>query len=366
MATKKRPYCRPARRTPLRDELERVKSSLLNREELDPISAAADAKRKSELAAQMGTVTSKAVTEKLSALSLDTQSTLDALRTTLISSTQELEELREMIAIESERLEELYGKDVVAASIATLVEEYDQKKRDFEDFEAQQQADLAKKIAEQKKFEAERKAAAEKERKQNEEEYEYQLAKSRRENTDAFNQKMLEAQRAGEEKARELCARGGRSAKTRSRPKRSASPSSRRSLPDCPPPWRQRRRSTPTDIVRAVTSEHNHKVALLEGASQGGARPAAQREQVARRRERAAAELPSRICRTSSKRRTTASRASPSRRWNATPAKRRSPHPSARPRFSGSPPRSRAPSANFPVGKLVPPVSSLAPSLFVS
>jgi hypothetical protein len=262
MATKKRPTAARSKDT-LADELERVKSSLLNREELDPISAAADAKRKSELAAQMGTVTSKAVTEKLSALSLDTQSTLDALRTTLISSTQELEELREMIAIESERLEELYGKDVVAASIATLVEEYDQKKRDFEEFEAQQQADLARKIAEQKKIEAERKAAVEKERKQNEEEYEYQLAKSRRENTDAFNQKMLEAQRAGEEKARQLV-RGWQEREDAIKAKEERVAELEEIVAGLPATMEAEKKKHADSIVRALSSEHGHKVTLLE------------------------------------------------------------------------------------------------------
>lgn len=262
MATKKRSTAARSKDT-LADELERVKSSLLNREELDPISAAADAKRKSELAAQMGTVTSKAVTEKLSALSLDTQSTLDALRTTLISSTQELEELREMIAIESERLEELYGKDVVAASIATLVEEYEQKKRDFEEYEAAQQAKLAQSIADQKKAEAERKAAVERQRKQDEEEYEYQLAKSRRENTDAFNQKMLEAQRAGEEKARELV-RGWQEREDAIKAKEERVAELEEIVAGLPATMETEKKKYADGIVRAVTSEHNHKVALLE------------------------------------------------------------------------------------------------------
>lgn len=262
MATKKRTTAARSKDT-LQDELDRVRSSILNREELDPISAAAEAKRKSELAAQLGTVTSKAVTEKLGALSLDAQATLDALRTTLISSTQELEELREMISIESERLEELYGKDVVAASIAMLIEEYEQKKALFQEEELSATAALKANIDAQKKLEAERKAAAEKERKQNEEEYEYQLQKSRRENTDAFNQKMLESQRAGEEKARELV-RGWQEREDAIKAQEDHIAELEEIVKGLPATMETEKKKYADGIVRAVTSEHGHKVALLE------------------------------------------------------------------------------------------------------
>jgi hypothetical protein len=188
----------------LQAELDRVRSALLSKEEVDPITAAEDAKRKSNLAATLGVVTSKSVTEKLGALSLDAQATLDALRTTLISSTQELEEVREMIVIEAERLEEIYGKDVVAASLADLVAEYDKKATELATQHGAEIVAFETKLKDQRQAEADRKAAVDKERKREEEQYMYDRRKTRQEEDDAREQKVLEITRSFDEQNREL------------------------------------------------------------------------------------------------------------------------------------------------------------------
>ncbi len=188
----------------LQAELDRVRSALLSREEVDPITAAEEAKRKANLAATLGVVTSKSVTEKLGALSLDAQATLDALRTTLISSTQELEEVREMIVIEAERLEEIFGKDVVATSLAELFASYDNQAKELAAQHGSEIVAFETKLKEQRQAEQDRKAAVDKERKREEEQYAYDLLKTRQAENDARDQKVLEITRSFDDQNRGL------------------------------------------------------------------------------------------------------------------------------------------------------------------
>lgn len=262
MATKKRPVAARSKDT-LQEELDKVRSSLLSREELDPISAAAEAKRKSELAAQLGKVTSKAVTEKLGALSLDTQNVLDSLRTTLISSTQELEELREMISIESERLEELYGKDVVASSVATLIAEYDQKKALFQEEEAGARAALKTSIDEQKKLEAERKAATEKQRKQEQEEYDYNLTKQRREVADEFARQLASLKQQEADRHREL-ERGWKDREEVLLANENEIVAMREKIAGFDAVLIEEKKKAVDTVTRAMSIEHKHQLQLLE------------------------------------------------------------------------------------------------------
>lgn len=262
MATKKRPVAARSKDT-LQEELDKVRSSLLNREELDPISAAAEAKRKSELAAQLGTVTSKAVTEKLGALSLDTQNVLDSLRTTLISSTQELEELREMIFIESERLEELYGKDVVASSVATLIEEYEQKKALFQEEEAGARAALKTSIDEQKKLEAERKAQTEKLRKQEQEDYDYNLTKQRRDVADEFARQLSALKQQEADRHREL-ERGWKEREESILANENEVATMREKIAGFDAVLEVEKKKAVAQATGAMSSEHKHQLQLLE------------------------------------------------------------------------------------------------------
>lgn len=202
MATKK---VRPSRsKQTLQDELAEVQSAFMSREELDPTTVREEAKRKSALAGKLSGITSRVVTEKIGELGLTLQSALDTIRLTLVSSVQELEELRELIEATAKELEEVHGKEVVASSIQSLIAEFELKQAEFIDEENRRRKDLEDKIAATLAAEKERKAATEKARQQENEDYEYKLGVQRREAIDAFDQEMRKRTREQQDIERDL------------------------------------------------------------------------------------------------------------------------------------------------------------------
>jgi hypothetical protein len=183
-----------------------LKSSIASQEAVDPTTAAATERRKEEVRRSIANLAPAAIVANLGNIGMQAQGALDVIKNLMVSSQQELETIQEAIEVEKVELEQLHGKEVVAASLADLISEFDQKTAELEASYNQRSAEFGQRITEQQKAEADRRALVEKDRRREADEYTYTMTLERRAAEDAFNQKVIEADRAAADKHRELAA----------------------------------------------------------------------------------------------------------------------------------------------------------------
>lgn len=148
---------------------------------------------------------------KISDLKLSVDSVLNELSGKLIDEARKLEELRSAIQIEEKYIEEVQDIKISADALSLLIQEYDEKKSNFEkerrEAEEQFNSEVLKKREEFKREQEEYKAALkeknaelEKARKREQEEYDYNLKIVRKKDKDVYEQNKQELERELKEK----------------------------------------------------------------------------------------------------------------------------------------------------------------------
>lgn len=128
------------------------------------------------------------VAQRMTALSLDVSKTLSMLAEKLNGEVTLLDNVRRAVTLETQELERLHGRDVVASSLEELLEEYREKKATLEtemkvrQEEWQAQQDLRARQLREQEEELRRQRQREKE------EYEYQKALERKKDQDKYDE----------------------------------------------------------------------------------------------------------------------------------------------------------------------------------
>lgn len=151
------------------------------------------------------------IVKGLADLNLHMGKALTELSEKLTSEASKLDELRQAIDVESRQLEEIRDIRVAADTLALLIQEYETKKKTFEE-ETKEKEEAFARLVRQKKEEwdkeqashdtmvKERNAALTKERDREREEYEYNLALTRKKDKDVYEQQKTALFRELEEK----------------------------------------------------------------------------------------------------------------------------------------------------------------------
>lgn len=128
------------------------------------------------------------VAQRMTALGLDVSKTLSMLAEKLNGEVTLLDDVRRAVTLETQELERLHGRDVVASSLEELLEEYREKKATLEtemkvrQEEGQAQQDLRARQLREQEEELRRQRQREKE------EYEYQKALERKKDQDKYDE----------------------------------------------------------------------------------------------------------------------------------------------------------------------------------
>lgn len=147
----------------------------------------------------------------ISALKLSLNSKLDKIEDDLTSERQKLAKIREAIAVEDQRLQDLYQINAGADSLAAILAAQKEKKEEFEREMALRKSELEEQIKQEKLnrdketklWEEKRKEAEEalkKQRAREEEEYKYNLQLARKKDKDEYEQKKAQLEKELKEK----------------------------------------------------------------------------------------------------------------------------------------------------------------------
>lgn len=170
----------------LADELDSVRDRLGGAPDVDSASAQAAAKRREEVLSLASVASTQGVVQHLSGIGLQMQSTLDDVKNLMVSTVQELDAMTEAKKAMEQELEWLHGKEIISASLKTMLEEYDAQKQritlelDAERAKASATVDQLTRIEETYKEEL---ATA---REREKEQYEYARTQARRKLDDDF------------------------------------------------------------------------------------------------------------------------------------------------------------------------------------
>jgi len=145
-------------------------------------------------------LTDEEIIGAISALKLSLNSKLDKIEDDLTTERQKLAKIREAIAVEDQRLKDLYQINAGADSLAAILAAQKEKKEEFEREMADRKSELEEEIKqvklthdkETKLWEEKRKEAEEalkKQRTREEEEYKYNLQLARKKDKDEYEQK---------------------------------------------------------------------------------------------------------------------------------------------------------------------------------
>jgi hypothetical protein len=189
------------KRTTARKSVEDVTDSVLSAQPEDDKTKKVRTARKAKAVADSAEVTIEKVTQSLTKAGLDITKTLNGVRELFESEISALDIIKEAIVAKQEELEELFDKEVVAASLRDLVLQYETHKAEWErNMEETRQAWL-KEQADHKAQIQERDERLQKEREREQEAYEYNKNIARRNEEEAWTLKT--AQRAREQKETE-------------------------------------------------------------------------------------------------------------------------------------------------------------------
>lgn len=137
------------------------------------------------------------VTQELAKAGVSVQKTLSALNEEVLTRLQQLDSIKQNIALEVEELTRLYGVDTVQAHLDVLIAQHDEKKQALEDESAAQRALWVEEKKNTLKLEAEFKSELAKERQREKDAYDYKTAQDQKTAQDAFNEEMR-IKKAGE------------------------------------------------------------------------------------------------------------------------------------------------------------------------
>jgi hypothetical protein len=147
-----------------------------------------------------GSINKEGIIKQIAGLKISLNSELEKVEEALVTESKKLSQVQEAIQIQEQRLQDLYGINATADSIAVILTLQKDKKESFEKEMEQKQKQLDEEIAEtRQKWDKEKKEAELlmkeekdrllKQRKRDEEEYTYNLEISRKKDTDLYAQK---------------------------------------------------------------------------------------------------------------------------------------------------------------------------------
>lgn len=151
--------------------------------------------RQAKAVADSADVTVEKVATSLTKAQLDISKTLDGVREMFTSELEALATVKEAIEAKQEELEELYDKEVVAASLRELVLQHQNHMEEWEKNQADTRQAWMKEQDEHKASVKERDEKLSKERSQEQEEYEYKKRITRRNEEEEWKTNLLTRQR---------------------------------------------------------------------------------------------------------------------------------------------------------------------------
>lgn len=205
----KKPVKRAAKRATrskaeLSHELEDVQASVEAHEEPDEISGAAAAARASHVRDTVKGVTIESAAQAIATAKIKTSLVLDEVGSAIFSAVQQLQEVKEARELEEKEIEELHGKEVIAASrkamLAEFTEVYATK------LEEQAEQDKQRELASQEALRALKAQQEETQRiwKREQDTYQYNLSQERKKESDAHAEHRRQQQLVETDRVREL------------------------------------------------------------------------------------------------------------------------------------------------------------------
>jgi hypothetical protein len=271
MATAKKPT---RSKTQLNQQLNEIKNHIANQDDVDPTTAVAASRRKTEVMESVKGVTVAGVVSSISTLGLESQAALDQLKNMMVASAIRLRELEDAITLTTAELNDLHDKEIVSSSLTDLLVEYDAKKKQLEEEAAAAQAAAAQAQFDNMRKESERKREVEQARKREEEEYAYNRTVFRRQEEDAFSQIMLSKRREFTDYLDKL-EKSWKDREVMLSTKESEFDAYKTQVEAFPAVLETEKKKAVESIIRAVTSDHKHAVDMLNAKSASDAALAA-------------------------------------------------------------------------------------------
>ena len=202
MATKKTP--RTSRTTRTRDETEnefnRIAEEEQNKVPLPAMETKARQEHETQIKENTKDVTVETVKQKLSNASLSMRSALISIEDQLQQAADDLVKAREAVVLEEKTLEGLYGKEIIASTIKTMLDDHQDQMAVMRDERLKMQNEYAEAV-EKRKLEAEEYAADRDQARQREEDgFNYNLQLRRRADEDKYNELRRQKDRLLQEK----------------------------------------------------------------------------------------------------------------------------------------------------------------------
>lgn len=264
MTAPKKPSARSTRsKTQLAEELDVVRNKFGAVPDIDPAAAQAAAKRRQEVLGLVGTATTQGVVQHLSGIGLEMQGTLDEVKNLMISTVQELNALTEAKTALEQEIEELHSKEVISASITTMLAEYEAQKQKVTEELAAERAKAAETIRGIEQVEKTLKAELETARTREEEEYQYKLNQARRKIEDDFvaqHERRVKALNESEENLKKNWAEREAALKTQEQ----EIVSLRGRVEAFPTELETAKKAAEAAIAKSLHGEYGHKIAIME------------------------------------------------------------------------------------------------------
>jgi colicin import membrane protein len=201
----KLPRARPRKsRAQTEEEFSTLEKEVHEQEPVDQTVAEHEKRRRDELLQSVEASTVETVTQRIAGLSVEVSRALGQVAEQLVGQVQELERLREAVALEKEELERLHQIDIAATAVNALVADYAVRR---EQQRAEQEAERAGWVQEEKAREQQRKEQEEslkKAREREVEEYEYKKALERKKAQDKFDEQLQKLEKQNRERQEAL------------------------------------------------------------------------------------------------------------------------------------------------------------------
>lgn len=202
MATKKPARTNRTTRTKAEteQEFERIDAEESAREPLPAMEAKAREDHEAKVQADTKNVTVDAVKQKLATASISMRAALNNIDEQLQQATDDLTRTREAVALEEKTLEELYGKEIIASTTRSMLDEHKAKVARLEDERSKALADYNDEVAKREIETKEYISKRDTERKREVEEYNYNLAVQRRNEAQKYDDTKRERDRLEKER----------------------------------------------------------------------------------------------------------------------------------------------------------------------
>jgi hypothetical protein len=206
MATKKPARTSRVTRTKAESEqeFERINAEENSREPLPAMEAKAREDYAEKVRESTKDVTVEAISQKLASVSMNIRHVIQNIESQLQESVANLVSTREAVKLEEETLEELYGKEIVASTTKSMIDEYQAKRDEVAAVNDQAVDNYEKARQERTKEEKEYSTKLEVERKRETEQYNYDIATMRRNESQKYDDVKRERDRTEKERIEQI------------------------------------------------------------------------------------------------------------------------------------------------------------------